>query len=300
MNIKKIFGREGTNKIASLLRFIPDETYLKLMYRYHMGQRLDFDNPKTFNEKLQWLKIHNRKPIYTTMVDKYEVKDFVSKLIGSEYLIPSLGVWERFEDIDFSSLSNQFVLKCTHDSGGLIICKDKDTLDREEARKKIERSLKTNFFWVAREWPYKNVQPRILAEQYMKDNDNDNLPVYKVFNFGGEPYMIQAIQDDKTPNETIDYFDLEWNRLPFTQNYHNSTIPLSKPPKLDEMLNLARKLSAGQPHIRTDFFSINGSIYFSEFTFFSDGGFKRFNPPEWDRKLGDMIDLRLISGNGGN
>ena len=159
--------REQKNKLVSMLRFIPDEPYLKLMYRVRMGKKLNLKNPQTFNEKIQWLKLHDRRPEYVTMVDKYEAKKYVAGIIGEEYIIPTLGLWDRFEDIDFSSLPDQFVLKCTHDSGGLVVCRDKTILDIEAARKKINASLNTNFYWVGREWPYKDVKPRIIAEQYM-------------------------------------------------------------------------------------------------------------------------------------
>ena len=171
MNLRKIpLTREQKNKFASFFRFIPDELYLRIMYRLRMGKRLNLDDPQTFNEKLQWLKLHDRKPIYTTMVDKYEAKNYVASIIGDEYIIPTIGVWDNFDDINFDELPDQFVLKCTHDSGGLVICRDKSQFDKEAARKKISASLKTNFYWVGREWPYKNVKPRIIAEKVYIQN----------------------------------------------------------------------------------------------------------------------------------
>ena len=254
---------------------------------------MDLDNPQTFNEKLQWLKLYNRKPIYTTMVDKYEVKKYVADIIGEEYIIPTLGVWEKFEDIDFGELPNEFVLKTTHDSGGLIICRDKTSLDIKKVQKRIERSLTRNYYWYGREWPYKDVKPRIIAEKFMKDENFDVLNVYKIFNFNGKPKLIQVIQGDKTKSETIDYFDTEWNLLKLRQNYPNSASPLPKPQNLSLMLSLAKRLTEKEtpPFLRTDFYEINGEVYFSEFTFFSDSGFAKFNPPEWDDKLGKILVL---------
>lgn len=289
-NPKMLFFTLGHREF---LNFINDKRYIEIGYKIKFGKKPDLDNPKTFNEKLQWLKLYDRNPIYTTLVDKYSVKEYVSNIIGEKYIIPTLGVWDSFDDIDFDKLPNQFVLKCTHDSGGLIICKNKQNLDIKKAEKKIKACLKHNFFWGQREWPYKNVKPRIIAEEFMKDRDYDTLNVFKIFNFNGEPKIIQTIQNDKTPNETIDYFDTNWNILELRQNFPNSDTPIERPDKLDEMLSLARILAKDtSPFIRTDFYEINGEVYFSEFTFYSDSGLAKFTPDEWDIKLGDMIQLQ--------
>lgn len=277
-----------------LYRHLSDEAFLKKKYKLRFGRELDLETPRTFNEKLQWLKLHDRRPEYTQMVDKQAAKQHVAERIGEEYIIPTLGVWDRFDEIDFDSLPEKFVLKCTHDSGGLVICRNKATLDRAAARKKIEKSLGQNYYYASREWPYKNVRPRILAEAYMQDGQTLSLPVYKIFNFGGEPKMIQSIQNDKTQVETIDYFDTDWNRLSLRQNFPNSQVPLQKPEILPQMLALARRLSKGFPFLRTDFYVINGRVYFSEYTFYSDSGLAKFHPEHWDRQLGDWIDLPEI------
>lgn len=277
--------------LKKAIRIIPDPLFVRLAYFRRLKKFPNLKNPKTYNEKIQWLKLYDRKPEYTTMVDKAEVKAYVAERIGEEYIIPTLGVWDSFADIDFDSLPDQFVLKCTHDSGGLVICRDKSKLDIEAARKKIEASLKVNYYWRGREWPYKNVRPRILAEAYMQDGEKLCLPVYKVFNFNGETRIIQAIQNDKTENETIDYFDTGWNRLDLRQNYPNSPEPLEKPAQLEQLLQLSKTLSKGFPFIRTDWYVINNKLYFSEYTFYSDSGTAKFHPEEWDRKLGDWIQL---------
>ena len=270
---------------------LSDEKYLKLMYRAKFKKKLNLNSPKTFNEKLQWIKLYDRKDIYTTMVDKYEVKKYVADIIGEEYVIPMLGVWDGFEDIDFDALPDKFVLKTTHDSGGIVICRDKAAFDIEKAREKLTKSLAREYFPHGREWPYKNVKHRILAEEYVQDGDNPNLPVFKIFNFGGKPTVIQVIQNDKTKSETIDYFDTGWHRLDLRQNFPNSENPLPKPSSLEVMLSLAERLSDGFPFLRTDFYTVNGEVRFSEFTFFSDSGLAKFHPEEWDKRLGDMIVL---------
>lgn len=272
---------------------MPDDVYLKRKFKYMTGYELNLEMPKTFNEKLQWLKVNDRKDIYSTMVDKYEVKSLVTNLIGDEYVIPTYGVWDKFDDIDFTSLPEKFVMKCTHNSGGLVVCRDKNKLDLVSARNRINSSLKWNYFWYGREWPYKNVKPRIICEKYMQDGKTLNLTVYKVFNFSGEPKLIQAIQDDKTQYESIDYFDLEWKKLPLKQNFPNSINQLKKPKNFDLMIKLSSVLSKGFPFLRTDFYEVNGHLFFSEFTFYSDSGFRCFIPDIWDMKLGSWIELPI-------
>ena len=293
--IRYIFNSEYRFKKNASFRFLDnmsDEEFLKKMYRYCLKKDLNLNDPQTFNEKLQWLKLYDRKPIYTTMVDKYEVKKYVADIIGEEYIIPTLGVWDKFEDINFDSLPEQFVLKCTHDSGGLVICKDKSKLDMDSTRKRVNKFLKREYYWKWREWPYKDVKPRIIVEKYMQDRANAVLPVFKFFCFNGKPKIIQTIQNDKQKNESIDYFDTEWNLLELRQNFPNSEKPFEKPEKLSEMLTLAETLAKdSSPFIRVDFYEINGMVYFSEFTFYSDAGLAKFEPEEWDRILGSWIQL---------
>lgn len=275
-----------------LLDWMSDKTYLKMIYRIIMKEKLNVDNPVTFTEKMQWLKIYDHNPEYTVMVDKYGVKKYIADRIGEEYVVPLLGVWDKFEDIDFESLPEQFVLKCTHDSGGLVICKDKSNLDIAAARAKINKSLKRNYYRNFREWPYKNVKPRIIAEQYMEDeNSFESLNVYKIMTFNGVPKIIQAIKNDKTKNESIDYFDTSWNLMDMRQNYPNSEVPVQKPHNLEAMLLLAEKLAKGFSFLRVDFYEVNGKVYFSEFTFYSDAGMEKFKPDKWNKELGDWIKL---------
>lgn len=297
LKIRKLVSRESLNSMMKLFAFIPDKIFLKIMYRIRMGKPLNLEDPKTFSEKLQWLKLYDRKPEYTMMVDKYEVKQYVAEKIGEEYIIPTLGVWNNFDDIDFNKLPNQFVLKCTHDSGGLVICKDKNVLNIDEARKKIERSLKSNFFWVGREWPYKNVKPRIIAEEYMEDESDHELRDYKFFAFDGiaKALFIATDRGDNEKDTKFDFFDMDFRHLNFTNGHPNAEILPHKPETFDEMKKIAEKLSAGIPQIRVDFYEVNGKAYFGELTFSHWSGMKPFDPEEWDRKFGDLIKLPFVN-----
>lgn len=271
--------------------WMSDKMYLKMIYRIKMGKKLNLDNPQTYNEKLQWIKLYDRREEYTRMVDKYEVKDYVSKIIGEEYIIPTLSVWNNENEIDFDSLPNQFVLKCTHDSGGLVICKDKSKLNKEAVKKKLAECLKHSFFWGMREWPYKNVKPRVIAEQYMEDETGE-LRDFKFFCFDGEVKALFIATDRTKSEETkFDFFDEDFNHLAFTNGHPNAEIPPSKPVCFEEMKSLAAKLSKGIPQVRVDFYEIRGKVYFGEMTFFHWSGMTPFVPEEWDYTFGSWIKL---------
>lgn len=270
-----------------------DRKYLEYVYKEHMGKNLNLDNPKTFNEKLQWLKLNNRNTMYTKLVDKYEVREYVSKVIGSNYLIPLLGVFDSCEEIDFDKLPNQFVLKLTHDSGTVIICKDKTKLNRKQTISKLKKGLKRKYFYLYREWPYKNVKPRIIAEKYMKDNNSSELNDYKFYCFNGEPKMMFIITE-RGNDPKINFFDMDFNEINLQQGFKKGEKKLEKPKKFDEMIKLARKLSYGIPHVRVDFYIINGKVYFGELTFFDSAGLEKFEPEKYDEILGSYIDLNKI------
>ena len=282
--------------VKKVSHILPDVVYIRLAYFRRFKKFPDLKNPKTFNEKLQWLKLYNRKPEYTKMVDKYEAKKYVADIIGEEYIIPTLGVWDSFDEIDFDALPDKFVLKCTHDSGGLVICKDKSALDLEEAKKKIETSLKTNYYWHAREWPYKNVKPRIIAEKYMEDSETNELRDYKFFCFNGEVKALFIATDRANPNEEtkFDFFDAEFKHLPFTNGHPNAPKEPNKPQNFESMKELASKLSKSIPHLRVDFYEVDGKVYFGELTFSHWSGMMPFEPEEWDYKLGEYIDIQRI------
>ena len=307
MKLKKLwsfFWRVLTNDEYRVLRLselglykhMPDDKFLRVKYKSVLHKKLNLDNPQTFNEKMQWLKLNDRNSKYTMMVDKYEVKKYVASIIGEEYIIPTLGVWDRFDEIDFDALPNQFVLKCTHDSGGLAICRDKNNFDKLSAKKKIEQSLKTNFYWVGREWPYKDVKPRIIAEQYLEDeNDTLGLTDYKFFCFNNKVkmlYVSQGLEDHATA--CISFYDLKGNEMPFyRRDFSPITGKMKLPDNFEDMLDKAQKLAmeVDSPFVRIDLYSVCGKTKFSEITFTPCSGFIPFEPEEWDRTVGSWLQL---------
>lgn len=294
MNIKayiknpfRVFYRFNYTKISHLLS---DEALIKLIFRARMGYKLNLEKPKTFNEKIQWLKLFDRRPEYTELVDKATVKDFVSDRIGKEYVVPQLGIWSRFDDIDFDDLPNQFVLKTTHDSGSVIICKDKSIFNYGEAREKLNRSLQRDFYLRGREWPYKNVPRRIIAEKYLEDIETGDARDYKFFCFNGKAELL-FVASDRQSDTRFDFYDLEFKHLPIVNGHPNSEKIINKPKTFDDMIRLSEKLSSGIPHVRVDFYEINNKLYFGEMTFFHYSGFTPFEPEIWDRKIGDLLVL---------
>lgn len=276
----------------NIARLLPDKLYLSIKFRTHMGYWMDWKNPKTFSEKLQWLKVYDRHPEYTEMVDKVAAKDYVAGIIGKEYVIPTLAVYNSADEIDFDALPNQFVLKCTHDSGGIVVCKDKSKLDVNEAREKLRKGLKRTYIVQNREYPYKNVPRRIIAEQYMEDESGE-LKDYKFFCFDGVPkYLFVATDRGRKDIETkFDFFDMDWNHLPFTNGHPNNPVTPEKPENFELMKQLAARLSVGMPHVRVDLYNIQGKVYFGELTFFHWGGTVPFVPNEWDYRFGECIKL---------
>lgn len=273
---------------------LDDREYLERLYRIKFGKPLDLENPKTFSEKMQWLKLYDRRPEYTRMADKYEAKQYVAGIIGEEYIIPTLGVWERFEDIDFDALPERFVLKCNHDSGGVIICRDKAKLDREAAGQELTRKLARNYYVYNREWPYKNIHPRILAEPYMEDDEGSGeLTDYKLHFFSGECRAILVARDRFSPGGLKkDFYSADWEHYDFTRgDSPNAAKREPRPKQLEQMIELGKKLAGTYPFMRTDFYVIRGQIYFGEITFFPSSGTMRFHPDSWDRTFGDWITL---------
>ena len=260
-----------------------------MKYRLVFGERLDLRHPETLSGKIQWLKLYDRNPLYHTLADKCDVKDFVAGLIGEEHIIPTLGVWKRAEDIDFDSLPDRFVLKCTHDSGSAVICRGKSDFDVEAARAGLSAALKADFYKKDREWVYKGLEPRIIAEEYIGDDPLD----YKFFCFDGEPrYMFVASDRSSETEETkFDFFDMEFNRLDIVNGHPNSAAPLDRPEHWEEMKSLARTLSAGLRHVRVDFYEIDGQVYFGEYTFYHWGGFVPFGTPEQDKFAGSFLKI---------
>lgn len=273
-----------------ILRIIPDTIYLKIKYRFHMGKKLNLDNPKTYNEKLQWLKLYDRNVVYTDLVDKYKVRNYISKFIGEEYLIPLLGVYDSFEEINFEKLPNDFVLKPNHTSGNIYICKDKSKIDYLELKKEVNRWLKRNYYWIHREWPYKNIKPKIICEKYMVDESGTELKDYKIFCFNGEPKVL-FIVTGREFDMSFDFYDMEFNHLPFWNRYRNGVKEIIKPKGFDEMVRLASELSKDIPHVRVDFYDINGKVYFGELTLYHASGYAEFHPEKYDEVFGEWLKL---------
>ena len=278
----------------AVTRLIPDTLYLKILYYKHFKKWPDLRNPKTFNEKLQWLKLHDRKQEYVDMVDKLNAKSFVAQKIGEQHVIETYGSWDSPEQIDFDSLPDQFVIKWNHDSGSVVICRDKSTFDREAALAKLAKGKKYSGFWYGREWPYKNVDKKVFAEKYLEDgNDCGGLVDYKFYCFGGEPkflYVSQGLEDYSKAR--ISFLTLDWEFEPFyrTDFPPFETLP-KKPVNFDHMVQIARTLSKGTPFSRIDLYEIDGQVYFSEITFYPCSGLMPFSSPEWDEKIGDWLTL---------
>ncbi len=284
-------------RLSWISKKIPDEKYLKIVYRSILKKELNLKEPKTYNEKLQWLKLNDRNPKYTNMVDKYEAKNYVANVVDEKYIIPTFGIWENFDDIDFSKLPNQFVLKCTHDSGGIYICKDKKEFSIKKAKKVLNNSLKRNFYYFGREWPYKDVKPRIIAEKYMVDESGIELKDYKIFCFNGRAKFI-LVDFGRFSNHYRNVYDLDWNLLELQIKFpSDARHEIQKPKKLDEMIYIAEKLSENIPHVRVDLYSINEEIYFGELTFYHGSGFTNFTPEKWNDKVGNLLELPIEKNN---
>ncbi len=274
----------------NLLKVLPDKPYLKMFFKLKLNKTLNLKNPKTYNEKLQWLKLYNRNPEYSKIVDKYEFKKYIAEKLGSEYVIPTIGRWEKFDDIDFDALPEKFVLKCNHDSGGLVICKDKSKLDIQAAKEKIEKCMKVNYYWRGREWPYKQVKTCIIAEEYL--DMPAGLTEYKLFGFNGRTEIVLVCKGiAHTSNRTNTYFDRAFNKLSLQSLLPNQKEEEQKPAEYEQLLAIADKLSEGIPQVRVDLYIFEGKIYVGEMTFFHNSGMCPIYPEEWDEKMGDFIKL---------
>lgn len=273
-------------------RIISDKLYLKIKYRLCIGKKLDLNNPKALNEKMQWSKLYDRNPLYTNLVDKYKVREYIKNAIGEEYLIPLLGVYDSYDEIDFNSLPNEFVLKPNHTSGDIYICHDKDQIDHRKLEKDIKRWLKRQYYWIHREWPYKNVKPRIVCEKYMVDHDSGDMKDYKIECFNGKATgTYVCLQRESKEGLAIDYYDMNWNFIPGGVDFRSSGILLQRPKNFNEMIEIAEELSRDIPYVRIDLYEINGKVYFGELTFFPGAGFVPFKPDSFDYLLGSWLEL---------
>lgn len=273
-----------------ILNFLSDKSFLKLKFKLITGYKLNLKSPETFNEKIQWLKLYDRKDIYTIMVDKCEAKKYVSNIIGNEYIIPTIGVYNNYEEINFEKLPNQFVIKPTHTSGNVFICKDKNSINHKKLRKTIKKWLKRDYYKIHREWPYKNIKHQIIIEEYKEDKNSNELKDYKFFCFNGEPNML-FVAIGRPYNTKFNFYDLNFEKLPIQQHYPNFNEKISKPANFDKMIEFSKKLSKNIPHVRVDFYDVNGKLYFGELTFYHFSGFENFNNYKYDLELGDLIKL---------
>ena len=280
-----------------IFNWMSDEAYLKFVYKGIYGRKLDLKSPQLFTEKIQWLKLHDRKERYIGLVDKVQVKEYIRTKIDESIVVPTLGVWTSFDDIHFRDLPSQFVLKCNHDSGSVVICKDKSIFDRQSARKKLSKGLKRDSFYYGREWPYKFVERKIIAEEFLLDNNgqSSDLNDYKMYCFNGQPIYCQVISDRSTV-EKIDFFDMDWNHQPFvglTPDVKNCDDSIQKPNNFEKMKAYATLLSKDTYFCRVDFYEVNRRLYFGEITLYPRAGFGVLTPNEWDFKLGQMIHLPI-------
>ncbi len=294
--IKQIVYKVGllAFKYKHIRLLMPDKMALQLQWMQLFGTELNLKNPKTFNEKLQWLKLYDRNPLYTTLVDKYRVKQWVADKIGEQYVIPTLAVYQSVDEIDLDKLPNQFVLKCNHDSGSVVICKDKATFDLEAAKNKLSKALSHNYYYSSREWPYKNVKRCIIAEKYLMPlSAKDDVPDYKFFTFDGVPKALFVATGRQNPDDEtrFDFFDMNFKHIEVTNGHPNADTLPSQPVCFQEMQSLTEKLSKGIPHVRVDFYEVDGKAYFGEMTFAHWGGLVTFNPKEFDEIMGEWIKL---------
>lgn len=279
---------------------LSDEEFLKAHFRIVFNSELDLENPKTFNEKLQWLKLHDRNPLYTTLVDKVNVKHYISKSIGEEYVIPTIGIWDSFDEINLNVLPDRFAIKCSHDSGTAVIVKDKNKYNFQPVRQKLEKSLNRNYYKLGREWPYKDVTPRIIAEKYMQDAEGiDELTDYKFYCFNGYVDCVMACIGRSTGKTKFYFFDSKWNlkRINKAGIAAPKNFTINKPDRIEEMFELASELSKGIPFVRVDLYECGSNIFFGEMTFFPQGGFDANYLPETDLYFGSLIDFSIAYEN---
>lgn len=284
-------GNSYPQFVKRLSRLIPDRLYIQLRYFMKFRRFCDLSDPKTYNEKLQWMKLNYRIPGEWALVDKFEVKHRVAAQIGGDYIIPTLGLYDSVDEIDFDTLPDSFVLKCTHDSGGVVLVRDKSRLDVAAARKKLQQTMEKNYFYGGREPHYRDITPRIIAEPFLQDDGAGQLLDYKFFCFDGEAKALFIASDRASGNVKFDYFDADYKSLDIRQPYPNSDVRPEKPERYDQMLDIAQKLAQGHPHVRVDLYQVNGRVYFGELTFYHFGGMEPFTPEKWDRVFGDWLTL---------
>lgn len=288
--IEDLFTKNNQKLNEKFKCILDDKEYISRQFEYHIGYRPNLEKPQTFNEKIQWLKLYDRNPEYIKMVDKYEAKKYIADKIGEEFIIPTLGIYNSFEEVNFANLPDRFVLKCTHDSGSVVICKDKESLNKTEAKNILERRLRLNYYWLGREWPYKNIKPRIIVEEYLEGGEE--FIDYKFLCMKGKVKISFTCSNRFQPDGLcVNFYDREWNPLPFERHYPRRKKEIEKPEKYEDMVRIAENLSAGLTFVRIDFYVIKNQIRVGEITFYPGNGMEEFTPVVWDYRLGDMLQL---------
>lgn len=285
-----LYKRIALKILNRFFDWLPDKNFIKIKFYLNLGYKLNLSNPLTFNEKLQWLKLNNRKPLYTDLVDKIKVKGYVSKLIGKEYIIPTIATFQKPEDINFELLPDKFVVKCNHNSGGVVICKDKTKLNVGNVIRNLKKNLQTDYYRIGREWPYKNVNRAILVEELLETHDND-IKDYKFYCFNGKVKCCLVCTGRSAGDLRMNFYDENWQLLPFTRHYPNTSSPINPPESLNEMIILAEKLAGKERFVRIDFYDVSGRIYFGEMTFYPGNGWGDFSPVSWDLQLGKWLNI---------
>lgn len=281
--------------LLRLLTFYISDKYFIIAAFFIKFKRIpNLKHPKTYNEKIQWLKLNDKKSIYSKLADKSMAKKIVGDIIGENHIIKTLGIWDSYDAINFDTLPDQFVLKTTHDSGTVLLCKDKKSFDFIKAKKRLNKSLKSNFYWVWREWPYKNIKPRIIAEELISDSNSSDLKDYKFFCFNGIP-KVMYIASNRSTNTTFDFYDMDFNHLPIINGYDNSKENLIKPKNFETMISLAKEISRDFTHVRVDFYNANDNVFFGEITFYHWSGMVPFEPKKWDRIFGDLLIINDLN-----
>lgn len=296
MKTESTINKFLTRILFKFSKWIPDKLYISIQNRIMLGKAVDWHNPQLFSDKVQYLKLYNRIPLYTALVDKVVVKEYVAGLIGKQYIIPTLGVYTKAEEIDWNALPEQFVLKCNHDGGSnsVVLCRDKFALDKFAVKKKLNGRLRINNYWHTKEWPYKNIEPCILAEEMLQTSLGVTPKDYKFYCFNGEPKLVLVISGRDT-NLQYCYFDMDFNVMPMMdKGMKLPEVKPTKPKNFEKMVELVRKLCVGMPYVRLDLYNIDGNIYFSEYTFYSAGGFELFEPYKWNITLGEWIDITNV------
>jgi len=280
-------------RLPVIRRVVPASFFASLEYRLEMGKKLNLKNPHTLSEKVQWLKLNDRNPIYVRLMDKYEVRQYIKSEVGEQYLVPLIGLYDTVDEIPFEALPNQYVIKCTHDSGSVIFKNAANLISTQDIKTHLAKALQTNYYYQHREWGYKDIRPRVICEHLIHTRDGNQPRDYKYFCFDGEPRFLVVVTDRAT-GAMMNFYDLEWNVLPVTQHYPPINYVLDRPGKFSAMIDIARKLAQGFRHMRVDMYlDAEENIFVGELTFYHFAGIVKFEPEEYDEYFGRFFHLPI-------